>query len=78
MTARHYARRATRLKAYYTVPELAELAGCSRVTMWRKLKAKGAIVPGERRIPLSALRLALADLWESLELARELARDSYA
>jgi hypothetical protein len=46
--------------------------------MWRKLKAKGAIVPGERRIPLSALRLALADLWESLELARELARDSYA
>lgn len=73
MTARHYTRR-TRLKAYYTVPELAELAGCSRSTMWRKLKKRGHEFTGEP-IPLSALKKVLADLWESLELAREMARD---
>lgn len=63
-----------KLKAYYTVPELAELAGCSRVTMWRRLKARGHEFTGGP-IPLSALKRVLADLWESLELAREMRRD---
>ena len=69
MTARHYTRR-TRLKAYYTVPELAELAGCSRVTMWRRLRARGCVLTGAP-VPLSTLKVLLADLWESLDLTKE-------
>lgn len=75
MTARRYRRRMPRLKAYYTVTELAELAGCDRSTMYRRLKRRGFEFTGTS-VPLSALKKVLAELWESLELAREMGRDS--
>ena len=69
MTARHYTRR-TRLKAYYTAPQLAALAARDRATMYRRLKKRGYKFTGTA-VPLSSLRVVLADLWESLALAKE-------
>lgn len=63
-----------RLKPYYSVTELAEMAGCHRTTMWRRLSKRGHKFAGGP-IALSELRLLLADLWESLELAAILERD---
>jgi len=67
----------SRLKPYYSVAELAQMAGCCRRTMYYRLAKRGHKFTGAP-IALSDLRLLLADLWESLELAAILERDRTA
>lgn len=59
----------TGLKVSYTINELAELAGCHRNTMRKRLRAKGVELD-RRRISVRVLKVALIDLWLDLEEAR--------
>jgi len=58
-------------KSFYSVTELAQLAGCSRRTMYYRLAERGFCFTG-RKIPLSDLQTVLSDLWESIKLGGEL------
>ena len=58
-----------RLKPYYSVTELAQMAGCCRATMYNRLKKRGYEFKGGA-IPLSDIKIILLDLWESREIAR--------
>jgi len=59
-----------KLKAVYSVSELAVMAGLSRQQMRRRLKQQAGIQSrGPRRkidVPLDAFKTAFPDLWESI------------
>jgi len=58
-----------KLKACYTIPELAELAGISRWRVRRLLEKNGVQLGrngSDRVVYLSALKRALPDLWDSI------------
>jgi hypothetical protein len=68
MRASHVAA-TTRLKASYTVTELAQLADVSRFKLWRMILAEDVRTIRTGRsvlVPLVALRVAFPDLWESM------------
>lgn len=65
-------------KVFWTVRELAELAGVSRRTMWQLLRrlevrTTPAAVPrgGKARVSLDSLAEAFPELLRSVDLARE-------
>lgn len=65
-----FRRKRTRLKTEYSTTELAKLAGVCRETMRQRLKSRGVDTSKRGRVkyPLSLLRAALYDLWQSLDI----------
>ncbi len=64
-----------RLKALYTVPELARMAGMSERTMHRwLLRQRVQIIRcgGGVRVPLYAFREAFPDVWQAIQFAQEM------
>lgn len=59
-----------KLKAEYSAPELADLVGCTRQTIWRKIQS-GELRAHKRgsdyRISLETIRQN-HDLWESIQI----------
>lgn len=58
-----------KLKATYSVPELAEMAGITRHEMLRVLRSNGVPLARNGRkivVFLSAFKRAMPDLWESI------------
>lgn len=69
-----------KLKAAYTLPELAELTGLSRHQLWRLTVQEGGPQPIRIGrgilIPLTAFASAFPQLWLSVLQARGIAPDS--
>ena len=75
MTARHREVVGFRVKALYTVPELATLIGMHHRTLRRWLAKKPVPllhVGGSVAVPLIAFRDAFPEVWASLKAATEL------
>jgi len=63
-------REGAQLKAAYSIPELAEMAGMPRGKVRRMLDSNGVQLRRNGRVYvvfLSALRRALPDLWDSIQ-----------
>jgi hypothetical protein len=58
---------APELKAAYTVPELAAMAGLSRFQVYRLIKRHSVTLVDEL-VPLISFRTCFPDLWESIVL----------
>lgn len=66
-------REETELKAWYTVPELARMAGTTRDDMRRTLRRTGVTIRTEGRtgrVLLSELRRVAPDIWQSILLVQ--------